>query len=55
MPAAYMHSGPGTNFDVIDTVYNADTITVKGRAENSYWLEIRYRGQVGWLDVHQPG
>ncbi len=48
-PAAYVRSGPGKDFDIINTIYQTDTIIVKGRAKNSYWLPIEYQGQIGWL------
>ncbi len=48
-PAAYVRSGPGTDFKVINTIYQSNTIIVKGRAKDSYWLQIKYRGQTGWL------
>ena len=48
-PAANVRRGPGTNFKVIDTIYIDDPVIVKGRAGNSYWLQINHGGQTGWL------
>ncbi len=48
-PAAYMRTGPDTDFEAIKTVYKNSTIIIKGRAQNSHWLQIKYQGRVGWL------
>ncbi len=47
-PAANARRGPGLEFEVIDTVYDNNTIVAKGRTENN-WLQIKHRGQVAWL------
>ncbi len=48
-PAANVRRGPGLEFEVIGTIYDTNRIIVKGRAENSYWLQIKYQGQLAWL------
>ena len=47
--AANVRSGPGLNFEIIDTIDKNDRILVRGRAEDSNWLQINYRGQDAWL------
>jgi hypothetical protein len=46
---ANIRSGPGPEFDVVDTIHSKATILATGRAAGSNWLQIKYRGQVVWL------
>src|SRR6185503_17596763 len=46
---AKVRSGPGLEFEVIGTVSSEETIEVIGRAKDSYWLQIEWQGQLGWL------
>ena len=47
--AANVRSGPGLEFEVLDVIDNTQTIVVKGRAENSNWLQIDHNGELAWL------
>lgn len=47
--AANARRGPGLEFEVVDVIDNAQTIVVKGRAENSRWLQIEHNGGLAWL------
>jgi hypothetical protein len=46
---ANVRSGPGPEFEVLGTISRKDTIEVIGRAAHSYWLQIEWQGQFGWL------
>lgn len=46
---ANVRRGPGLEFDILGTVSGKDTIEVVGRAADSYWLQIEWQGQLGWL------
>ncbi|MCP4361703.1 MAG: PDZ domain-containing protein, partial [Chloroflexi bacterium] len=48
--AANVRSGPGLDFEVIGLIDdNTQAIVVKGRAEDSNWLQIEHNGKLGWL------
>jgi hypothetical protein len=46
---ANVRRGPGPEFEIMGTVSNQATIEVIGRAKDSYWLQIEWQGQTGWL------
>lgn len=47
---AYVRSGPGQNYPVIDTVSGESTVTVLGQASNGTWFNIRLsNGRAGWI------
>lgn len=47
--AANVRRGPSTEFEAIGAVDPTDKIVVTGRATGSYWLQIEYDDQIGWL------
>jgi hypothetical protein len=47
--AANIRSGPGLEFEVLGTVSSNHYILVTGRAEDSNWLQVKYKGETGWL------
>ncbi|MFZ0544561.1 MAG: SH3 domain-containing protein [Candidatus Promineifilaceae bacterium] len=47
---AYVRSGPGQNYPVIDLVPGESTVTVLAYAENGSWFNIRLsNGRSGWI------
>jgi len=47
--AANIRSGPGLDFEVIDTVKSSDVMTVIGQSSTGEWLQIQHDDQTGWL------
>ncbi|MFN8454444.1 MAG: SH3 domain-containing protein [Anaerolineae bacterium] len=46
---ANIRRGPGTEYEILGTVSNQEEIVATGRAGSSYWLQVNWQGQVGWL------
>ncbi|MBE7552428.1 MAG: SH3 domain-containing protein [Anaerolineales bacterium] len=46
---ANIRRGPGLEYEIMGTVSRQEEIVVMGRAANSYWLQINWQGQTGWL------
>lgn len=43
-----VRTGPGTNFDVLDTAAPATEVKVTGISPDRTWYRVLYNGQVGW-------
>lgn len=55
--SAYIRSGPGQNYPVIDSVARGSTLTVLGYAQNGGWFNVRLSGdRSGWIgaDITEP-
>ncbi len=46
---ANVRRGPGLEFEILGAISSEETIEVVGRAKDSYWLQIEWQGQLGWL------
>jgi hypothetical protein len=46
---ANIRRGPGVEYEIMGTVSNQEEIVATGRAANSYWLQVTWQGQTGWL------
>jgi uncharacterized protein YraI len=44
-----VRSGPGTEFEPLDTLQPGETATITGRTEDNEWLQIHYGDQTGWV------
>lgn len=48
--SAFVRSGPGQEYPVVDSAARGDAITVLGYAENGSWFHIRLsNGRTGWI------
>ncbi|GAB4419209.1 MAG: hypothetical protein Fur0044_15460 [Anaerolineae bacterium] len=54
---ANIRRGPGLEYEILGTVSNQEEIVATGRAADSYWLQVTWQGQIGWLagDLIQDG
>lgn len=48
-----VRSGPGYDYDVVDTVYNKTKVVVSER--NNGWAKVSYDGKTGWCDMSVAG
>lgn len=46
---ANIRRGPGVEYEILGTVSNQEEIVATGRAADSYWLQVTWQGQTGWL------
>lgn len=46
-----MRTGPGTNYPIIATMTQYDTIAMVGRAPDGRWNLIRWNGLLGWVNA----
>lgn len=44
-----LRSGPGTNFDILDTVAYRTSLSILGRNQRGTWVLVSAQGQQGWL------
>ena len=44
-----LRSGPGTEYDVLTKIDNAETVTLLGENSAGNWYYIRYNSYVGWV------
>ncbi len=43
-----VRSGPGTNFESFGTLISNDVVLITGKDSSGKWIQIQYKGQVGW-------
>ncbi len=47
--AANLRSGPGLEFEIVELIEQTEHFLIRGRAENSNWLQVSYEGHLAWL------
>jgi hypothetical protein len=44
-----LRGGPGTQYTILTVAAPGTTVRVVGRTANSRWIQVEYRGMVGWM------
>src|SRR4029450_5089881 len=43
-----LRGGPGTGYDILDRMFQGESVTVLNGPRGDGWYQVSYHGQVGW-------
>ena len=44
-----LRAGPGTSYTILDVVPTATIVPIIARTESGDWIQVQYRGRLGWM------